>query len=270
MFCRSRDDEDTINTTAGFKEPGSGVISAREDHTFAPEDIRPGNEDGSSHQAENGLNTVDDPKYDVVEAKRAGVNPGNEGPKGEDYVDPEDEDSTIYPPNYEVVEVARRAEGDDNDEPEDENSPIYRPSLEVGSPKMLPDRDNVVLAKRDTLAKGYDLMEHQVDLTNPPTVTKRAEGDFNIGDLVDLTSMQQQISSKFTGDHNDAAANKDIQGMALNPEDFHQADMVKEVQMDFEEDPILLARLWEVNWHGRIFSFNVLFIMVCLTYIYFH
>ena len=117
--------------------------------------------------------------------------------------------------------------------------------------ESLPERlDVVVAAKRakDTLVDGYVL--HKNTMTNPPdNMVKRDEnhdGSFNVGDLVDLEALEQQVASKFTNDPNDEKTEGDIPGQALNPEDFYQADMVKEIAMDFKEDPILLARLWEV------------------------
>jgi len=114
--------------------------------------------------------------------------------------------------------------------------------------EILPESLDVVAAKRaqDTLVDGYVL--HKNQMTNPPDMVKRDEnhdGSFNVGDLVDLDALEQQVASKFTNDPNDEKTEGDIPGQALNPEDFYQADMVKEIAMDFKEDPILLARLWE-------------------------
>ena len=115
----------------------------------------------------------------------------------------------------------------------------------------LPERlDVVVAAKRakDTLVDGYVL--HKNTMTNPPdNMVKRDEnqdGSFNVGDLVDLDALEQQVAEKFTNDPNDLKTEEDIPGQALNPEDFRAGDMMNEMPMDFKEDPILLARLWEV------------------------
>jgi len=114
----------------------------------------------------------------------------------------------------------------------------------------LPERlDVVVAAKRakDTLVDGYVL--HKNTMTNPPdNMVKRDEnhdGSFNVGDLVDLDALEQQVAEKFTNDPNDLKTEEDIPGQALNPEDFRAGDMMNEMPMDFKEDPILLARLWE-------------------------
>jgi len=105
------------------------------------------------------------------------------------------------------------------------------------------EKYDVVAAKRaDTLVPGYKLeKEHK---TNPVGVSKRGHGDFNIEDLVDLSSVKEQILSRFSGDSNADVAASDIPAQPLNPEDFHQGDFVKEMA-DFTEDPILMANLWE-------------------------
>jgi hypothetical protein len=123
----------------------------------------------------------------------------------------------------------------------------------------LDEKYDVVLAKRtsdDTLVDGYEYVRSDM-LTPPQDIVKRDEenmGHFNIGDLIDMASLQEQVSSsKFSNDPNEGKAARDIPGQALNPEDFYQADMVQEMAMDFKEDPILNSGLeGHKFWEGDI------------------
>ena len=186
--------------------------------------------------------TEDDlPDYlEVVVAKRKELAPGLEtGANGEGT----EEQNSDLPESFDVVSVSVSEE--------------LAPGLENGAngngteeeSESLPESLDVVAVKRakDTLVDGYVL--HKNQMTNPPDMVKRDEnhdGSFNVGDLVDLEALEQQVASKFTNDPNDLKTEEDIPGQALNPEDFFQADMVKEIAMDFKEDPILLAGQFEV------------------------
>ena len=203
--------------------------------------IAPGSETGANGEGSEEENARLPEDFDVVAAKRQELAPGLEtGANGEGT----EEENSDLPESFDVVSVKKRQElapglenGANGEGTEEEN-------------ESLSENYDVVAAKRakDTLVDGYVL--HKNQMTNPPNnMVKRDEnhdGSFNVGDLVDLEALEQQVASKFTNDPNDLKTEEDIPGQALNPEDFFQADMVKEIAMDFEEDPILLARLWEV------------------------
>ena len=187
------------------------------------------------------------PDYlEVVAAKREVLAPGLEtGANGEG----SEEENAELPADLDVLVVGSETGANGELAPGLENGANGEGTEEEN--ESLPERlDVVVAAKRakDTLVDGYVL--HKNTMTNPPdNMVKRDEnhdGSFNVGDLVDLEALEQQVASKFTNDPNDEKTEGDIPGQALNPEDFYQADMVKEIAMDFKEDPILLARLWEV------------------------
>ena len=208
-------------------------------------DIAPGQETGANGEGSEEENAELPADFDVVAARALGkrevLAPGSEsGANGEGT----SEENAELPESLDVVSARKRQE--------------LAPGLENGANgegtkeenENLPASLDVVAAKRakSTLVDGYVL--HKNKMTNPPDMVKRdpnQDGSFNVGDLVDLDALEQQVSEKFTNDPNDAKTEGDIPGQALNPEDFYQADMVKEIAMDFEEDPILLARLWEVS-----------------------
>jgi len=193
--------------------------------------------EGKSEGNQTELREEDLPDYlEVVVAKRPelALSPGLEtGATGQG----SDEDNQSLPAYLDVVEAAKRQ--------------VLSPGLETGASGEGTEEDNnslpasldvVEVAKRseETLVEGYEFKKN--DMKNPD---KRAEGDFSLGDIVDLSTVPEQVASKFSGDPNEAATEKDIPGQALNPEDYYQADMVKDMAMDFTEDPILLAQLWE-------------------------
>ena len=243
--------------------------------------LAPGLETGANGKGSEEENAELPADLDVVAAraygKRQVLAPGSEtGANGEG----SEEESSNLPESLDVVAAKRHAQelapgletGANGEGTEEENEDLpesldvisakkrqeLAPGLENGANgegtdeenESLPESLDVVAAKRakDTLVDGYVL--HKNQMTNPPdNMVKRDEnhdGSFNVGDLVDLEALEQQVASKFTNDPNDEKTEGDIPGQALNPEDFYQADMVKEIAMDFKEDPILLARLWEV------------------------
>ena len=207
------------------------------------QELSPGSESGANSEGTEEENAELPADLDVVAArgygKRQVIAPGSEtGANGEGT----EEENSDLPESLDIVSAKKRQElapglenGANDEGTEEEN-------------ESLPESLDVVAAKRaqDTLVDGYVL--HKNQMTNPPDMVKRDEnhdGSFNVGDLVDLDALEQQVASKFTNDPNDEKTEGDIPGQALNPEDFYQADMVKEIAMDFKEDPILLARLWE-------------------------
>ena len=208
--------------------------------------LAPGSETGANGEGSEEESAKLPESLDVVAAKRQELAPGLEtGANGEGT----EEENAELPERLDVVSAKKRQE--------------LAPGLESGAngegseeeEESLPASLDVVAAKRAkaTLVDGYVL--HKNQMTNPPNnMVKRDEnhdGSFNVGDLVDLQALEQQQASKFTNDPNDEKTEGDIPGQALNPEDFYQADMVKEIAMDFKEDPILLARLWEV-WQAYL------------------
>ena len=75
---------------------------------------------------------------------------------------------------------------------------------------------------------------------------KRAEGDFNVADLVDWDSVQESLSAAEWTEGDEAMDMDDVPGDHLNPNDFSAAEIVSDKGYDFElEDPILSANLFE-------------------------
>ena len=67
--------------------------------------------------------------------------------------------------------------------------------------------------------------------------------NININDLVDWSSIK--LPGSVNSEHNEDIAVTDIPGEHLTPQDFHQADFVKESFDTFQEDPIEFAQLFE-------------------------
>lgn len=75
---------------------------------------------------------------------------------------------------------------------------------------------------------------------------KRAEGDFNVADLVDWDSITETLAATEWTEGDEAMDMDDVPGDHLNPNDFSAAEIVSDKGYDFElEDPILSANLFE-------------------------
>lgn len=214
--------------------PLLAAAAARSSETREDEDAMASANESNNNGVKEANLTKDQVEI-VITKKDVELSPGKEtGANGE----VSDEDEANLPENYEVQAVGRNLspgqETGANGEGSDEEINAQPESLDV------------VLAKRgDTLVDGYVFKQYV--MASPPVVKKKASGDFNIGDLVDLSSLQQQLPGTLSADPNEAKIATDLPGQALNPEDFHQADFVKEVPLDSDEDPILSAGLWEVG-----------------------
>ena len=76
-------------------------------------------------------------------------------------------------------------------------------------------------------------------------ISKGKDPNININDLVDWSSIKLPGSVDSEAEINEELASTDIPGEHLSPEDFHQADFVKESFATFQEDPIEFANLFE-------------------------
>ena len=76
------------------------------------------------------------------------------------------------------------------------------------------------------------------------TIKRGNNPNININDLVDWSSIKLP-GSVDSDEINEELASTDIPGEHLSPEDFHQADFVKESLDTFQEDPIEFAQLFE-------------------------
>ena len=81
---------------------------------------------------------------------------------------------------------------------------------------------------------------------------KRNDPNFNINELVDWSSVK--LPGMEATEQNEEISNADIPGEHLNPEDFIQADFVKESFNGFGADPIEAAGLFEGDIENVIFD----------------